>query len=410
MSNTAKQIDIVIIPFHDYKKWISEGFRTRDAHLAEHFCNDDRVRKVLVINRPTSLAEIILKRKSWKTQCSGSEVIIKKKDAQIVKFNSKMYCLDMYKPDTLRVIKERKMWWFSAFQSESVIESIRWAIDKLNLNNTVLLLQNPMAIGVVDNLSYDCFAFDAIDNWLYHPQMKSNHAVIEENYKFVENNADTIFTVSNALVETFKSNKNVHWMPNGVDTDYFQSAIKSEILDKIKIGYVGKIQERVDFDIVEECLKRFPNYIFVFMGPVFSQKKRIKDLGNLYSNVTFTGDIHYKDLPNKLKDIDVAIIPHRIDEFTDSMNPLKLYEYLAAGKCVVTTQVAGTAQVSPYVFETSVNGFVDMLEGVIDKYKKGALVPEDIRNSLPLEYSWTYRSKMILNVLEHVLESKQGDE
>ena len=61
-----------------------------------------------------------------------------------------------------------------------------------------------MAVGVIGFMEYDCLAFDAIDNWIHHPQMKSNHKIIEKNYKIVENKADVIFTVSEALMNVFK--------------------------------------------------------------------------------------------------------------------------------------------------------------------------------------------------------------
>ena len=84
-------MDIVMIPFHDCKKWLREGFRTRDAHLAEHFCQDPRVGKILVINRPTSLAEVLLKRTSWNTSTISDVVkpIYRKKRYERTQFKQK---------------------------------------------------------------------------------------------------------------------------------------------------------------------------------------------------------------------------------------------------------------------------------------------------------------------------------
>jgi len=60
-----------------------------------------------------------------------------------------------------------------------------------------------------------------------------------------------------------------------------------------------------------------------------------------YANVHFLGQKNYEELPQYINKFSVAIIPHKIDQFTKSMNPLKIYEYLAAGKQVVSTPVAG---------------------------------------------------------------------
>lgn len=399
-------MDIIMIPFHDCKKWIGEGFRTRDAHLAEHFCTDTRVGKVLVINRPTSFAESLLKRKNWRTSKMADDLnpFFAEKKFEITKLNQNLYCLDTFLPDFFKVAIERKMWWFSAFRNKFILNTINQAIEKLELENTVLLLQNPMAIGVIDNLDYKCFAFDAIDNWLHHPQMKSNHALIEKNYKLVEKKADVIFTVSKALTKLFRNNSNVYWIANGVDEDFFFKAVSTyNANEKITVGYVGKIQERVDFDLVEECLKKYYNMKFVFIGPVYSQKKRVRELKKVYPNIKFTGDVHYTKLPEMLKNTDIAIIPHKIDAFTESMNPLKLYEYLAAGKPVVTTGVAGTDNISKYVYTANDAEFVEMLGRVATKLMLGTIDSQDVAHSIPYECTWTFRTKEIIDKLEIII-------
>lgn len=398
-------MDIVMIPFHDCKKWLREGFRTRDAHLAEHFCQDPRVGKILVINRPTSLAEVLLKRTSWNTSTISDVVkpIYRKKRYEITQFKQKLYCLDTFLPDFFKVIIEQKMWWFSAFQNEFILKSIKKAVEDLQLEHIVLLLQNPMAIGAIDSFEYECFAFDAIDNWLYHPQMKSNHKVIKSSYKAVEKRANIIFTVSKALMDIFKNNSNVYWIANGVDTNFFSNATCKNS-KSITIGYVGKIQERVDFDLVEKCLKQHSNKKFIFIGPIYAQKAKINKLKRNYQNIEFTGDIHYTKLPMLLKNIDVAIIPHIIDEFTDSMNPLKLYEYLAAGKPVVTTGIAGTMNISKYIYVGNNNTFVELLEKVTNEIISGDIKAHDIANSMPCECTWNFRSKEMLDKLEKILK------
>ena len=258
-------MNIIMVPFHDYKKWNKEGFRTRDAHVCEHFAKDSRINKVLVINRPTSLAESILKRSPWKT--TGGEVEYKRKSSQLSKMGEHVWCLDIFLPDFFKVAIQKKMWWFTAFNYQKVTNAIQEAIDYLGMTEGTLLLQNPMAIGVAKNIKYNKFVFDAIDNWLYHPQMP-NKELIKENYEYVDKNADLIMTVSEALMKTFPNNPNIHWIPNGVDVDYFAKAKKNFEEGRKVIGYVGKIQDRVDFELVEECLKKFPEEKFIFIGPI----------------------------------------------------------------------------------------------------------------------------------------------
>ena len=253
------KLNVVIIPFHDYKKWINEGFRTRDAHLMEHFSQNKKVGKILVVNRPTSFAELILQKKSWKVD-KRLRVEYASHGVCLSQMSENVWCLDILCKDILKVIVQRKTWWFTSFNYHRVIKSINEAIKYLHMEDNSLLLQNPMAIGAAKGVITEHFVFDAIDNWLYHPQMRDKE-LIKKNYNFVDSHAELITTVSEALTNTFPFNSNVHWIPNGVDRNYFSTAINLLPISKITVGYVGKIQDRVDFDLVEECLNKYPNIV-----------------------------------------------------------------------------------------------------------------------------------------------------
>lgn len=393
------KMNIVMLPFHDCKKWIGEGYRTRDAHLAENFVNNSAVDKLLVINRPVSLAEKIVKKQNWITV--PSEKIFESKNFRLGRLKNGIYCVDTYVSDFIKVAIERKNWWFTAFTYDFIKQSINKAIEILEMNDAVLLLQNPMAIGVVESVNCKKFVFDAIDNWLYHPQMSKITDIVKMNYDYVDKNADLIFTVSKALTETFPDNKNVEWISNGVDISYFASAFKEEKSEKKVIGYVGKIQDRVDFDLVEKCLNEFKDYNFVFLGPVYSQQRKIVELKNKYNNIEFMGDVHYKDLPQKMKPFDITVIPHKVDSFTNSMNPLKLYEYLAAGKQVVSTPVAGVDGISENVYiSANDEEFIENIKIAIKKSETCS--SKDIANTIPKEYTWEKKSNLILELISKI--------
>lgn len=389
-------MNIVIIPFHDVKKWIQEGYRTRDAHLAQHFAMNAQVNKILIINRPVSLAETLYKRHGWKTK--DVNVVYKEKNFQISNIDSKTYCLDIFVPDFFSVLVQKKGWWFSAFENKEIIFIINKTLKYLNISKYTLFLENPMAIGAVEYLHYDKFVFDAIDNWLYHPQMEKYSDIIKRNYMLINNKADVIVTVSEALKQMFNNRDNVYWIPNGVDVNYFSNGLK-EIGNHVNIGYVGKIQERVDFDLVEKCLELYPDYIFSFAGPIYAQKQKINKLKLKYKNFVILGDIHYSKLPTFLKTIDIAIIPHKVDSFTQSMNPLKVYEYLAAGKPVITTDIAGVSNISKYIYiSKNYQEFTNNIKKVLELIRKKPSIIYEICDDIPLRYQWNNISNEILSL------------
>lgn len=395
-------MDLIIVPFHDYKKWINEGFRTRDAHLFEHFKKHNDINKILVVNRPVSPVEMILKRSNW--HINIGQVIYKEKGCRLTQLSEKVFCLDFFIFDIFKVIREKKYWWFSCFNYPEVISAINKSINLLHLTQTTLFLENPMAIGTAQQINTNLFVFDAIDNWLVHPQMKQIHNIISKNYKYVEEHADIIFTVSENLLHIFKKNNNKFWIPNGVDIEYFSNAIKNERDDKITIGYVGKIQERVDFNLIKLCLDHFPTTEFIFVGPILSQKGKVEKLQSEYQNIKFIGDIHYKNLPSIMKKFDIAIIPHKVDSFTLSMNPLKLYEYLAAGKPVVTTKVAGVNNISSYVYMANdEKEFLNYITLVINSYKNKTINPLNIIRSISEDIKWEHKVDQIVKCIKQNL-------
>ena len=395
---------VIMVPFHDYKKWLKEGFRTRDAHLFEHFKVNSEIEQILVVNRPVSIAEMLLKRMSWKTKV-GKKIAGGKRWI-LTQIDEKSYCIDFFVPEFWKVAKQRKNWWNTVFEKPDILEAIREAIQFLNMKNKVLLLQNPMAVGVVHNLKEDAFIFDAIDNWLYHPQMQQNKETVERNYNFIMKEADAIFTVSESLKDFFqKGNERVYWIANGVDKEYFQESWITDI-EKRKnatIGYMGKIQDRVDFDLIESCLKQYPDHTFLMMGPVYSQKDRVKQIKSRCANIHFLGDIHYKELPKKMKEMDIAIIPHKVDAFTNSMNPLKIYEYLAAGKQIITTPVAGIENFQDYVYEAnSKEEFIAAIKRAIEIYEKTENIAEKVAATLEDKHLWKAKVDEMIKIMQEI--------
>ena len=396
-----KLMDLIILPFHDYKKWKNEGFRTRDSHLFQHFSDNQKINKILIVNRPVSLAERILKRRKWRTELG--KVIFEKKYWQLCEVKPNVYYMDFKSNDFFKVIILRKSWWDKIFKDKKILEAINEATEILNMHNKIIFLQNPMSIGIVEKLKERMFVFDAIDNWLYHPQMKKYANILSKNYKFIKENADIIFTVSEGLKNTFDNKSNVYWIPNGVDKEKFLCDEYKEKKAKINatIGYVGKIQDRVDFELIEKCLKRYKNNKFLMIGPIYAQYNKVKYLKKNYNNIEFLGDIPYEQLPKAINQFDIAIIPHKIDEFTNSMNPLKVYEYLASGKQVVTTQVAGTDNISKYVYQSNnYDEFISFIDKAIINRKNNINIEEDVRNSLDSKYTWEKITEEIVDIIE----------
>src|SRR5690606_9783776 len=156
--------------------------------------------------------------------------------------------------------------------------------------------------------------------------------------------SDLIVCTSKQLYrEKVKTNQNTYFIPNAADLQHSSTALSVNLpiytpLKKIKgpiIGYFGNIERRIDFNLLQNVVLQNLDKNFVFAGPI-TESCITNDFRNL-TNVFFLGKVAYKDMPAVLKGFDVAIIPFKKDEVSATIFPLKLFEYLGAGKPVVST-------------------------------------------------------------------------
>lgn len=394
-------MNIVIQPFHDYRKWQIEGFRTRDAHFFQHLKENKSIKKMVIINRPVSFAERLILRKEKKVDFGKK--IYSCENISIYEIDGNTFVIDIICNDFFNVIIEKKKWWDSVYKNPKVYEGINDCLKFLKIEDFVLFIQNPMAVSLMKNLhGVSLKVFDTIDNWLEHNQLSDYKKVIEKNYEYVDSNADAILSVSKKNFSLYPTNPNKYFIPNAVDRDFFSRAItgekKKEKKNKV-LGYVGKIQERFDFLLLEKISDFFSDCTIEIYGPVLSGKKEIKRIKNRCENVIFKGNVSYDLLPNVIQSFDVALIPHKVNEFTNSMNPLKLYEYIASGKPVVTTKVEGVNGLSQFILESKDTAdFLSNIDTAIRISDDEQIDAETIANSLNKDVDWEFVVKNVVKI------------
>jgi glycosyltransferase involved in cell wall biosynthesis len=152
--------------------------------------------------------------------------------------------------------------------------------------------------------------------------------------------ADLVITTSATLcADRQKFNPNTHWVPNGADVEHFgKAAMPADELTRIQrpvVGFVGGLSEWVDIRLIADLATARPGVSFVLVGPVGVDVSPLQHLPNVH----LLGPRHYADLPNYLAAMDVGLIPFKQDRVTFHADPIKAYEYLAAGVPVVATDL-----------------------------------------------------------------------
>ena len=110
------------------------------------------------------------------------------------------------------------------------------------------------------------------------------------------------------------------------------------LLPKPNIGYSGLISARLDLDLIQDLANTYPDRSFVLMGSVDSRwcEDDIQKL-ILMSNVHFLGMKKIDIVPLYVASFDVCIVPYKISKETENLSALKLYDFMATGKPIVTT-------------------------------------------------------------------------
>ncbi|MHB0992105.1 MAG: glycosyltransferase [Burkholderiales bacterium] len=157
--------------------------------------------------------------------------------------------------------------------------------------------------------------------------------------------ADIVFTGGRKLFESkSRFHNNVHFFGCGVDVEHYARARSPAIdipqdvahLQGPVAGYIGVIDERVDYDLISRLAESNPSLQIVMVGPVV---KVDPDKLPRQQNIHWMGQRDYTQLPSYIKLFDVCLMPFALNEATEYINPTKTLEYLAAGKPVVSTAI-----------------------------------------------------------------------
>jgi len=188
-----------------------------------------------------------------------------------------------------------------------------------------------------------------------HPRLRIYHCVDPINNSFdlkhglpsekiLIGKSDLVICTSQQLWrEKSRLHNSTYFVPNAADIYHSIKATDRtlpihralENIPKPIVGYFGNIESRIDYELMREVADRNKEIHFVFAGPI--EKHLVPAFFYNIPNIHFTGRIAYEQMPNMIKGFQVAIIPFKKKEESSAVFPLKLFEYLGAGKPVVAT-------------------------------------------------------------------------
>jgi glycosyltransferase involved in cell wall biosynthesis len=217
-----------------------------------------------------------------------------------------------------------------------------------------------MLASVVGSFREKLIVYHVIDPYdEYFPSDATrSRSLVARNQRIMLERADVVFAVSEALHRRcLEFNQNSHLVPNGVNYPLFESAMRGDRLpDDVAgiprpiVGYVGVIRPGVDFHLLGQMADRRPDWSFMFVGPpeYLNGREGFSALVER-QNVYYLGSKPVEQIPLYVKACDVGILPYKNDGFSIYGDSLKLYEYLACGRPVVSSDMPFSRRFIPLV-------------------------------------------------------------
>lgn len=225
--------------------------------------------------------------------------------------------------------------WFGAW-------AVRRAMRIAGIEVPILWFLVPHPSFMLAAIRHRLAIYYCIDDYAAHPGVDVEH--IRACDLTLTKGVDHVFVAPPALVEAKRLvNPATSFSPHGVDVDLFARAQQLETpvppqaaaLQALKapvIGYFGLIAPWTNIELIAYLARERPQWQFLMVGHASTN---VDELAKL-PNIKMVGPQPYETLPGWAKAFDVAIIPYRMNQQVANANPLKLREYLATGKPVVS--------------------------------------------------------------------------
>ncbi len=293
---------------------------------------------------------------------------------------------------------------------------LRAALRRLPPGKVVLWLTHPLQRWALDAFPERCLAcYDWTDDWAAFEVLPvADRFQLEAENEALLRAVDLVFAVSKSLYSRAKALNPKTWeLPNATDLAVIgRAAVDGPIdgavaaLPRPRIGYVGQIADKLDYTLIARLATLRPRWSFIFVGNVWENHRREVEKLASHPNVHFLGRRSYAELPEILRGFDLCLLPHRLTPLTESMDPIKLYDYLATGKPIVGTPVAGMERFSDVVYTgRTAEELVAQMEAAFEEPP----LQRERRLAYAHRATWEQRGKEAYRIIRGQIEGEKGE-
>jgi glycosyltransferase involved in cell wall biosynthesis len=230
------------------------------------------------------------------------------------------------------------------------------------------------------------------------------------NYYRAVSSADLVLTASDKLYQMAKAlNPRVYLLPNACDYDYFSGKnnrdyqeADSDIagIEKPIIGYIGVVVSWCDLDLITAVADSFPHCNLIVIGPLYNISQVPQR-----PNIHWLGFKPYEKLAAYARNFDVGIIPFKNTSMTESVNPIKMWEYMAVGLPVVATALPEARKHGDLVLYSETRE--DFLRNIERALYQDTPEKKQQRQQVAQENSWMQRAQTVIEIIKEELERRE---
>jgi glycosyltransferase involved in cell wall biosynthesis len=281
---------------------------------------------------------------------------------------------------------------------------VRRAARRLGFRRPILWAYVPQAEALLDPLDPALVVYHCVDDIAAQERIDTaSFRAAEERFAA---RADLVLASAPALAQRLRTiSRNVLDAPNVADTELFSAALLPGPVDPAmaalpqpRIVFTGAIVSiKLDFRLIAEIARLRPSWSFALVGPVGPGDPRT-DVSPLAAepNIYLLGGRAYGELPEVLRAADAGLIPYARNELTESIFPMKVYEYLGAGLPVVATPLPALRGIADVATAADAAGIAELLDEAL-----AADNPElrAARSARAASHSWERRLEEIATAI-----------
>lgn len=243
---------------------------------------------------------------------------------------------------------------------------------------------------------------------LHEDLCTSKNNVIERHLSVMKNEKCIVISTADILYKEVAQyrNSNFELVTNGVEISHFKSVSTADIPHEIVeiknknkpiIGYFGALAKWFDYQLVIKLAKERPEYEILLIGWNYDGSLDQYNLDE-YENITVIGPINYIELPKYAVHFDVSTIPFILNDITEATSPIKLFEYMALGHPIVTSNLPECRKYESVIVAKDHDSFIASIDKALD-LRNDTDYNQVITNEA-LENTWESKAKNIAQLIK----------